>query len=63
MVPALDDPVGKETPGLAVVGEFEPVPEEVGGTNPPAFEGTETGGRNTPPPKTGAAGEGLETAA
>ena len=55
--------VGKETPGVAATGEFELFPEEVAEPDPPLFEGTEPEGRNTPPPKTGAAGEGLETAA
>ena len=62
-VPELDDSVGKEGPEVAVVEEFEPLPKEVAGTNPPAFEEAETGGRKTPPPKTGAEGEGLETTA
>jgi hypothetical protein len=54
-VPELDDPVEEEPPEVAVTGEFELVPEEVGETSPPPFEATETGGRSTPPPKTGAA--------
>jgi len=59
-VPELDDSVEEEPPEVAVTAELELVPEEVTGTDPTPFEGTETGGRNPPPPKTGADGEGLE---
>jgi hypothetical protein len=58
-VPEFDDAVGEEPPEAGVTGKFELAPPELAPTDPPPFEGTETGGRNTSPPNT--AGEGFES--